>query len=758
MLSEERMQELAEQFEERFSRVCLRILQDMGETLKKTEDLTPSQVKKLQQMFTYGADVQDMTKQLARAAGTSMEDIRKLYEQVAKEEQDWSKPFYDAKGVTQIPFAENELLQNIVKAAAAVTKGELRNMSRTTTVGIRTKNGFQPLGSFYKKTVDEAISAVATGTMDYNSTVRQAIKDMGSSGLRVQYESGYTRRLDSAIRQNIIDGVSYIAQETARQAGEEFGADGVELSAHSPCAPDHLPYQGKQYSLREYDDLQASLKRPIGEWNCRHFPYPILLGISRPANSRAELAEMERESNRKIEIDGNEYTRYECTQLQRKLETKLRYAREEKAIYQAAGQPDLVREATEKIRILGNKYKDVSEKAGLPTRAERMRTFARKKADGTRVVVEKVAQTVKTEKVEAIIKEFNPAKTIEEARQFGKTYSASGNFDIVNIKLDVVNGFNEAAFNVRQRYGRKLKINGIEPVKKVDSKYHQASYNPITQMIKLKNSSIATYRKNAEKFFSTGWNASKDKYGTFYHEIGHVVWEDLPSDAKADIRKIYSDTKHNSYQKWMEKGGRMSGMSQADIFGKELSRYAIENEQEFFSEAFSQIMSGRARPVSRKVSEVLNEKYKKSIETSIQDGIINTGGVSGAKKTPGWKDRHAELMYEEIRKRTTDCKKISENTIFTEKAVEEIKDHMFTKKHRFADGSVRMFDSDFEQAQAWDRLTKGTHTDLDVLMLKHEYVELTQMRLHDLVYEDAHEIANSKHNWFRALLNSGKEA
>lgn len=388
MLTEERMQELAEQFEEKFSAVSLRILRDIGETLKKTGDLTPSQAKKLQQMFTYGADAERMTKMLAQVSGESMEALQKLYEQVAREEQEWAKPFYEAKEITQIPLAENALLQNIVQAAAAVTKGDLRNMSRTTTVGIRTKNGFQPLGSFYKKTVDEAISAVATGVFDYNSAVRQAIKDMGSSGLRVQYESGYTRRLDSAIRQNIIDGVSYIAQETAKQAGEEFGADGVELSAHSPCAPDHLPYQGKQYSLKEYDDLQASLKRPIGEWNCRHFPYPILLGISRPANSKAELAKMERESNRKIEIDGKEYTRYECSQMQRKLETRMRYAREEKAIYQAAGQTELVRETTEKIRILGNKYREVSEKAGLPTRAERLRTFARKKADGKSILTE----------------------------------------------------------------------------------------------------------------------------------------------------------------------------------------------------------------------------------------------------------------------------------------------------------------------------------------------------------------------------------
>ena len=216
MLSEERIQELAEQFAVRFNRVCLRILCDMGNTLRKTGELTPSQARQLQQMFTYGADIEEMTKQLARAAGSSMEEIQSLYAQAAEAEQAWTKPFYNAKGITQTPFAENASLQNIVKAAAAVTKGNLRNMSRTTTVGIKTKKGFQPLGRFYQTTVDEAVSAVATGVSDYNSVIRQAVKDMGG-GLRVQYESGYTRRLDSAMRQNIIDGVSYVAQETARQ-------------------------------------------------------------------------------------------------------------------------------------------------------------------------------------------------------------------------------------------------------------------------------------------------------------------------------------------------------------------------------------------------------------------------------------------------------------------------------------------------------------------------------------------------------------
>lgn len=379
MLDENRVQELAEQFEAHFSAVSSRILQDIGQTLKKTGELTPAQARKLQQMFTYGADVEKMTRQLARASGESMETVQRLYEQVAKEEQDWARPFYDAKNTPQIPFKENKALQNVVKAASAATGGNLRNLSRTTTVGIKTKGGFLPLGSFYKKTVSEAIAAAATGTVDYNTAVREAVKAMGEGGLRVEYESGYTRRLDSAVRQNVLDGISYVAQETAKAAGEEFGADGVELSAHSPCAPDHLPYQGRQYSKRDFEDLQASLKRPIGEWNCRHFPYPILLGISRPANSAGELRRMEKESTEPIEIEGKTYTRYECTQLQRKLETGLRYAKEERALYKAAGIPDLERDAAEKIRILSNKYQLVSEKAGLPTRAERMKTHARNK-------------------------------------------------------------------------------------------------------------------------------------------------------------------------------------------------------------------------------------------------------------------------------------------------------------------------------------------------------------------------------------------
>lgn len=373
MLSEEEMNLLADIFAQRYSEVSTEILQDMAETLSKTGDLIPSYAKKLQQMYTYGYDVDLITRQLARETGKSLEEIEQLYAAVAQEGMDWAKPFYAAQGIKQLPLAENQVLQGILHAAAATTGNSLRNMSNTTAVGIGSGGAFQPLGTFYKNTVDRAILAAATGTEDYKSVIRQAVKKMGGSGLRVQYESGNTRRRDSAVRQNILDGVSYIAQETARATGEEFGADGVEISAHAPCAPDHIPYQGNQYSHKEFAQIQGDLTRRIGEWNCGHIAYPILLGISPPAYSKAEMEEMRRYSEEKITIDGKKYTRYECTQLQRKLETSLRYAKEEKKLYQTFGDADLTREATEKIRTLSNKYVEVSEKAGLPTRAERTR-------------------------------------------------------------------------------------------------------------------------------------------------------------------------------------------------------------------------------------------------------------------------------------------------------------------------------------------------------------------------------------------------
>lgn len=105
-----------------------------------------------------------------------------------------------------------------------------------------------------------AASAICSRIVRFRSNCSSAFS---AEGLRVQYPSGLTRRLDSAIRMNVLDGIRAVSQDIMRQVGKEFRADGIEISAHALCAEDHLPYQGTQMSEKEFERLQNRLDRPF---------------------------------------------------------------------------------------------------------------------------------------------------------------------------------------------------------------------------------------------------------------------------------------------------------------------------------------------------------------------------------------------------------------------------------------------------------------------------------------------------------------
>ena len=183
----------------------------------------------------------------------------------------------------------------------------------------------------------------------------------------MQYPSGLTRRLDMAARQNILDGVCAVNNDILRQLGNEYGSDGVEISAHALCAEDHLPYQGKQFSNKEFERIQNSLKRPFGQWNCKHAIYPIILGVSVQANSEETLAQYRANSSEPITIDGKTKTRYEWSQEQRKTETAIRYQKDIANAAKASGDDVARREAQSNINALKDHYAHISEAAGLST-------------------------------------------------------------------------------------------------------------------------------------------------------------------------------------------------------------------------------------------------------------------------------------------------------------------------------------------------------------------------------------------------------
>ena len=351
-------------------RICKRI--------QKIGSISPSDAHRLKSAIEYaGADLQAIQNGLERITGLNAKELDKMFEDVAAENVDFANTYYKARGMETLKdYTENAALRSFVEAAKRTAADGVTNLSSTAMIGFKSGKRVLPLREYYIQTIDKAITFAQTGTVDYYTAMRSTVKEMASGGLRrVTFDSGYSRRLDTQVRMNLLDGVRQLNMQMLEQTGKEFGADGVEISAHALCAPDHQHIQGKQYSLAEFERLNRSLERPIGELNCHHFTTPIVLGVSKPVYSASELREINKRSNANVSYGGKTYTRYEASQRQRQLETAIRYAKDERDACVAAGDKLGATQARKKSAALTAEYKRFSEQAGLTVRLERTRSM-----------------------------------------------------------------------------------------------------------------------------------------------------------------------------------------------------------------------------------------------------------------------------------------------------------------------------------------------------------------------------------------------
>jgi hypothetical protein len=134
----------------------------------------------------------------------------------------------------------------------------------------------------------------------------------------------------------------------------------------------------------------------------------------------------------------------------------------------------------------------------------------------------------------------------------------------------------------------------------------------------------------------------------------------------------------------------------------------------------------------------------------------------GGLKTGSWKarDAYADTYYESIRNRKipSDIEKIAKNTGFSKDTIRSIREHIFIQEHDLGEGVTKRFDTDWQIAQAWQRMEQGwkgngqdKYKDVDILLLRHELEELTVMAKYGYNASDAHDKANEKYLWAIAI-------
>lgn len=327
MLTPDYLENLPDALVELWQNVEDDILQDVARRIKAMDELdplTPTAAWQAWRLEQVQAVRQDVTATLAKYSDRSRDNIRQLLLDAGLATLAADDEIYQAAGLTPSPVQDSEPLNNLLNAGYQQTLGTWQNLTATTAATVT--------GAFERR-LDRAWLQVSSGAFDYNTAIKSAVDDLANHMPSVTYPSGHTDTLEVAVRRTVLTGVNQTAAKLQLARAEEMGCEFVEVTAHEGARPEHALWQGKVYHIGGailyqgvwYEDFETATGYGTGPglcgWNCRHNFYPFFPGISVPNYTAARLEEL---NARNVEYGGEQYTRYEISQMQRALERRVR--------------------------------------------------------------------------------------------------------------------------------------------------------------------------------------------------------------------------------------------------------------------------------------------------------------------------------------------------------------------------------------------------------------------------------------------------
>lgn len=352
MLTPEQLQNLPQELTDLYEQLSEFILRDIARRIAKGAQITDTAEYQLYRAKSLGLSTDEIAAKIAEINGSSAAEINRLIREAAAQSDEFDRKMLGADKGAAIPLEDNQQLQKLISAQIAETAGKCENLTNTMGFADHDFLGrvyYLSMTDMYRREMDSAHMKVATGATDYMTAIRQVCNKLAASGVRtIDYESGRSDRIEVAARRAILTSVAHVTHRISEQNGEELGADGWEMSAHSGSRPSHAVYQGRQYTQEQYERI---IKPLISEPNCRHDVFPIILGVSEPVYTEEELRNIDQPP---FTYEGRKYTAYEASQQMRKMERAMRKQKDRCIVADAAGDEEAF--ATASIRLNRQKY------------------------------------------------------------------------------------------------------------------------------------------------------------------------------------------------------------------------------------------------------------------------------------------------------------------------------------------------------------------------------------------------------------------
>lgn len=381
MLTGDEIESLPIGLEKLFRGLEKRVMRDIIRRLKAAGEITRSTDWQIYRSAELGKAIDEMKKEIAETLDGGDEEVKRLFDEAAKTSWARDKKLYKSVGQTPIAYKDNETLKQLVAAVKAQTSDELRNI--TGTLGVATANKGRiktvSLTEYFTDTLDNAALDISSGAFDYNTVLKRTVTELVNSGIRtINYDSvskrPTTARVDVAARRAVMTGVNQLTAKISEDNAKTLGTDMYEVSAHSCCRPEHVEWQGGWYTM-------AQLKSVCGYGNvdglkganCGHSFDPVIPGVSEPSYTPEELKKMRAEESKKHEYNGKEYTKYEASQRQRRLERTIAARRHAVDLLEEGGADEqTIQTARASFQAVSQEYTRFSKAMGLPQQRERV--------------------------------------------------------------------------------------------------------------------------------------------------------------------------------------------------------------------------------------------------------------------------------------------------------------------------------------------------------------------------------------------------
>jgi len=354
-----------------------RIFSDVVRRIKKTGEITSTADYQINKLLILGNSTEFIENEIKRLVGLTDPEIWELYDKVANWEYVRYADVYEQINGHFTPLEDNEQIQQWSQAIVNQTQNEIKNITQSLGMSVDIGGGkmaFTPLAEYYQKYLDRACMDIVTGSFDYNTVLRRVVKEMTSSGIRsVDYASGWNNRVPVAVRRAVMTGVSQLSAQINEMIAKDLRTDEYEVTWHSGHRPSHW-WGGRVYT---YQELQTVCHLGEGDglcgWNCRHSYLAFIPDISVRTYTNEQLTELENQEQEIKIYQGKEYNKYQASQMQRKLETKMRAQRAKvKQLQQGGADPNDIMAAKARYLNTLHQYQEFSKKMEIPEQMERV--------------------------------------------------------------------------------------------------------------------------------------------------------------------------------------------------------------------------------------------------------------------------------------------------------------------------------------------------------------------------------------------------